>query len=72
MEHALVVIEGKHDPAQLGEITDVALTYAAENQADHLFLIGDKRSPTGKAIFGDDAQQIVLNFDGPTTLFAQK
>lgn len=58
--------------ARLGEITDEALTYAAENQVDHLFLIGDKRSPTGKAIFGDDAQKIVLNFDGPTTLFTQE
>lgn len=58
--------------AQFGEIADVTLTYAAENQVDHLFLIGDKRSPTGKAIFGDNAQQIVLNFDGPTTLFTQE
>jgi len=32
-----------------------------------VFLTGKKRSPTGKAVFGDRSQAIILNFDGPVT-----
>ena len=35
--------------------------------ADHVFLSGQRRSPTGKAVFGDRAQAVILNFDGPVT-----
>ncbi|MCO8246673.1 MULTISPECIES: universal stress protein [unclassified Haladaptatus] len=35
---------------------------------DHAFVVGKSRSPTGKALFGDFAQRVVLNFDGYVTL----
>lgn len=44
------------------------LEAADEHDCDHVFIIGDARSPTGKAVFGDFAQQVVLNFEGYTTL----
>ncbi len=40
---------------------------AEEINADLLFIGGAKRSPTGKAIFGDNAQQILLNSPCPVT-----
>ena len=46
---------------------DRILETAEKNRADHVFLTGTKRSPTGKAVFGDRAQAVILNFDGPVT-----
>jgi len=40
---------------------------AEEIGADLLFIGGAGRSPTGKAIFGDSAQQILLNSPCPVT-----
>lgn len=37
---------------------------------DHVFVVGRRRSPTGKAIFGDLAQSTILNFDGMVTVLA--
>lgn len=47
---------------------DRVLDTATEYDCDHVFIIGDSRSPTGKAVFGDFAQQVVLNFEGYTTV----
>jgi nucleotide-binding universal stress UspA family protein len=44
------------------------LDTAREHGCDHVFILGSSRSPTGKAVFGDFAQQVILNFDGYTTL----
>ncbi|SDF71812.1 hypothetical protein SAMN04488067_107135 [Halorubrum xinjiangense] len=44
------------------------LDAAAEHDCGHVFVLGDSRSPTGKAVFGDFAQQVVLNFEGYTTV----
>ena len=44
------------------------LDTAREHDCDHVFIVGSSRSPTGKAVFGDFAQQVILNFDGYTTL----
>lgn len=42
---------------------------AAENRGcDHIFLSGRRRTPAGKAIFGDTAQRVILNFDGRVTV----
>jgi nucleotide-binding universal stress UspA family protein len=46
---------------------DRILEVADDNDADHVFITGQKRSPTGKAVFGDRVQSIILNFDGPVT-----
>ncbi|WP_423746849.1 universal stress protein (plasmid) [Haladaptatus sp. SPP-AMP-3] len=35
---------------------------------DHAFVVGTGRSPAGKALFGDFAQQVILNFDGLVTI----
>ncbi|WP_435102911.1 universal stress protein [Halarchaeum sp. P4] len=40
----------------------------ADNDCDHAFILGQHRSPTGKAIFGDFAQRVILNFDGYVTV----
>lgn len=48
--------------------TDVILEVAEEEDVDHIFLVGQKRSPTGKAIFGDVAQAVILGFDGRVTV----
>lgn len=57
-------------PGRVGEAeseADRILEAAAGNDADHVFLTGSQRSPTGKAVFGDRAQSVILNFDGPVT-----
>lgn len=41
---------------------------ATDEACDHVYVLGRRRSPTGKALFGDVAQQIVLNFNGHVTL----
>jgi nucleotide-binding universal stress UspA family protein len=46
---------------------DVILSSADDYDADHVFISGQQRSPTGKAVFGDRTQSIILNFDGPVT-----
>jgi nucleotide-binding universal stress UspA family protein len=51
------------DETEAERILDVA----EANDADHLFVTGEARSPTGKAVFGDRAQSLILNFDGPVT-----
>ena len=43
------------------------LGVATDRDVDHLFITGHRRSPTGKAVFGDRAQSLILNFDGPVT-----
>ena len=58
-----VVDEGEHAHA----IIDVA----EDNDCDHVFLTGRRRSPAGKAIFGDTAQSVILNFDGYVTVSTQ-
>lgn len=44
------------------------LEVADDFECDHLFVVGKRRSPSGKAIFGDLAQQLVLKFPGPVTV----
>jgi len=50
--------------AHATEIIDAA----TRTDSDHVFIVGQKRSPTGKAIFGDTAQAVILNFAGPVTV----
>lgn len=53
---------------RLGEVEEKVLAVADEFECDHLFITGRRRSPTGKAIFGDIAQSLILNFEGPVTI----
>lgn len=50
-----------------GERADTILEVAAANDCDHVFIVGQNRSPTGKVIFGNVAQQVILNFEGYVT-----
>ncbi|UWG48670.1 Nucleotide-binding protein, UspA family [Halanaeroarchaeum sp. HSR-CO] len=43
------------------------LEVADDRDVDHLFVVGEQRSPSGKAIFGDLAQRLIIEFDGPVT-----
>ena len=44
------------------------ISVADEYDCDHVFVVGKRRSPTGKAIFGDVAQSVLLNYNGPVTV----
>lgn len=52
----------------VGREAESILEVAREYECDHIFTIGKRRSPSGKAIFGDLAQRLVLDFDGPVTI----
>jgi nucleotide-binding universal stress UspA family protein len=52
----------------VGREADTILQVADDQGADHLFLSGRRRSPTGKALFGDLTQEVLLTFDGPVTV----
>ena len=47
---------------------DRILELATTHACDHIYMTGKRRSPTGKALFGDRAQQVLLNFDGYVTV----
>jgi nucleotide-binding universal stress UspA family protein len=51
-----------------GEHANRIIRVAENRDCDHIFLTGRRRSPTGKAIFGDTAQSVILNFDDPVTV----
>lgn len=52
----------------LGDKQQQILEIADQYDCDHLFISGRKRSPTGKAIFGDLTQSVILGFDGAVTV----
>lgn len=52
----------------VGTIPDDILRFAEEQNCEQIFVTGKKRSPSGKALFGDVAQSLILNFDGPVTV----
>lgn len=65
----LADVDVDYEPVgRLGEKGDEILALANEREADHVFLAGRKRSPAGKAIFGDVTQRIILEFDGAVTV----
>lgn len=41
---------------------------AEDHDCDHVFISGRRRTPAGKAIFGDTSQRVILNFDGRVTV----
>ena len=51
-----------------GDRADAIVDAASEHDCQHVFVVGRKRSPTGKVLFGDTAQQVILNFDGMVTI----
>ncbi|GGC65875.1 universal stress protein [Haloferax sulfurifontis] len=57
--------------AEESEFADEVIRVADERGCDHVYVAGRQRSPTGKALFGDTAQRVVLNFDGPVTILTE-
>lgn len=55
----------------LGERAETVLREVRERDCDHVFVTGNKRSPTGKALFGDDTQRIVLDSSTPVTVVTE-
>lgn len=47
---------------------EVTVQAATENECDHIFTTGQKRSPTGKVLFGDYVQSLLITFDGRVTV----
>jgi nucleotide-binding universal stress UspA family protein len=54
--------------AAVGHEEETILDIADDQECDHLFISGRRRSPSGKALFGDLTQRILLNFDGMVTV----
>lgn len=52
------------DSERASLIIEAAETY----DCDHVFLTGQRRSPTGKVLFGDTVQSVLLDFDGEVTV----
>ncbi|RJT07176.1 universal stress protein [Halococcus sp. IIIV-5B] len=58
----------------VGEVLDPSdhadriIEIAAEYSCDYIYITGKRRSPTGKALFGDRTQRVLLNFDGYVTV----
>lgn len=55
----------------VGDRAETILTEANRRDCDHIFLAGRKRSPTGKALFGDDTQRVILDASMPVTVITE-
>lgn len=55
---------GVYDDQKARTILEAADSYGC----DHVFITGRKRSRTGKFVFGDTAQSVLLNFEGNVTV----
>jgi nucleotide-binding universal stress UspA family protein len=56
---------------EVGNRVDTVLAEAEQRGCDHIFVAGQKRSPAGKALFGDVAQSVVLEFEGAVTIITE-
>lgn len=56
----------------VGDEYDQIIQTAEDYDCDHIFIAGRQRSPSGKALFGDTAQQVILNFADPVTVLTKK
>jgi nucleotide-binding universal stress UspA family protein len=52
----------------VGREAETIINVAEMEGCDHLFLAGRRRSPTGKALFGDLTQDVLLTFEGMVTV----
>lgn len=61
--------DGNFTPVgRIGDDKEEILSEARASDVDHIFIHGKQRSPAGKAVFGDLAQSIILDFDGLVTV----
>ena len=56
----------------VGEKYESIMHAIQEYESDHVFIAGRKRSPSGKAIFGDTAQRVILNAECPVTILTRE
>lgn len=69
---ALEGIDVEYDAVgEVGDRVDKTLSVAESRGCDHVFVAGQKRSPAGKALFGDVAQSVILEFDGAVTIITE-
>lgn len=61
VEDTLDTTDGVRADGWVGEPSEVILRQADQLDARYIVVGGRRRSPTGKAIFGSDTQQILLN-----------
>ncbi|GGM54907.1 nucleotide-binding universal stress UspA family protein [Halarchaeum rubridurum] len=54
----------------VGKVAEEVVAAAGEVDADQVFVSGRPRSPTGKAVFGSTAQDIILDSPCPVTYVA--
>lgn len=54
--------------AERSDQAKVLLKIADRTDCDHVFVPGTSRSPTGKAVFGDRTQDVILGSDGFVTV----
>lgn len=55
----------------VGDRGEVVLTEMDNRGCDHVFITGKRRSPTGKALFGDDTQRVILDSSQPVTVITE-
>lgn len=55
----------------VGERAETILAEARKRDCDHVFITGRERSPTGKALFGDDTQRLILDASMPVTVITE-
>jgi len=55
----------------VGDRAETVIDGAQNHGCDHIFMTGQRRSPTGKAIFGDVTQRVILDFEGPVTVVTE-
>lgn len=54
--------------AESDERASKILDAATGRDCEHVFVAGRRRSPTGKVLFGDTVQKVLLDFDGEVTV----
>jgi nucleotide-binding universal stress UspA family protein len=64
-----IEIDVKFAGIQIGKNpAQTVIETAQDCNCDHIFITGRKRSPTGKALFGDTTQSVLMGFDGYVTV----
>lgn len=56
------------EPVESMRPSTMIIEVAENHGCDHVFVANRGRSPAGKALFGDTAQSVILNFDGFVTV----
>lgn len=61
-----------HATGGFGEPAGRVAATVEEYDCDHVFLLGRRRSPTGKALFGDKTQAVLLESDVPVMVIMRE